>query len=45
MRVDEIGYYADILCVTPNMFGFSSEAYFCRYVEKYLGVPPSILME
>lgn len=83
----EIGYYADILCVTPkylsevskkvsgylaayritrytsldisrllrskrltlteisDMFGFSSEAYFCRYVQKYLGAPPSSFME
>lgn len=79
----EIGYYADLLCVTPkylsevskkvsgypaaywitrytsldivrllrskrltfteisDMFGFSSESYFSRYVKKYLGVPPS----
>lgn len=83
----EIGYYADILCVTPkyfsevskkvsgypaaywitrytsldiarllrskrltiseisDMFDFSSEAYFCRYVQKYLGAPPSSFME
>lgn len=83
----EIGYYADILCVTPkylsevskkvsgypatywitrytsldiarllrskqltfteisDMFGFSSNAYFCRYVQKYLGVSPSKFME
>lgn len=28
-----------------DMFGFSSEAYFCRYVQKYLGAPPSSFME
>lgn len=83
----EIGYYADILCVTPkylsevskkvsgypaaywitrytsldiarllrskrlsfteisDMFGFSSESYFSRYVQKYLGAPPSSFVE
>ena len=83
----EVGYYADLLCVTPkylsevskkisgypavywitryssldiarllrskrltfieisDMFGFSSEAYFCRYVQKYLGAPPSSFLE
>ena len=28
-----------------DMFDFSSEAYFCRYVQKYLGAPPSSFME
>lgn len=83
----EIGYYADILCITPkylsevskkvsgypatywitrytsldiarllrskrltfaeisDMFGFSSESYFSRYVQKYLGAPPSLFTE
>ncbi len=83
----EIGYYADILCVTPkylsevskkvsgypanfwitrytsldiarllrskrltfteisDMFEFSSESYFSRYVQKYLGAPPSEFTE
>lgn len=82
-RHREIGYYADLLCVTPkylsevskrvsgfsatywvarytsleiarllharrltfteitNLFGFSSESYFCRYVQKHLGASPS----
>lgn len=83
----EIGYYADLLCVTPkylsevskkvsgypaafwitrytsldiarllknkhltfteisDLFGFSSESYFSRYVQKYLGAPPSSFVE
>lgn len=83
----DVGYYADILCVTPkylsevskkvsgfpaaywitrytsldivrllrsrrltlteisDMFGFSSDSYFCRYVQKYLGVPPTDFTE
>lgn len=86
-RNREIGYYADILCVTPkylsevskkvsgypaafwitrytsldiarllrskrltfteisDMFGFSSESYFSRYVQKYLGAPPSVFTQ
>ncbi|MDO4172709.1 MAG: helix-turn-helix domain-containing protein [Prevotellaceae bacterium] len=86
-RNREIGYYADILCVTPkylsevskkvsgfpaaywitrytsldivrllrsrrlslteisDMFGFSSVSYFSRYVQKYLGAPPSDFTE
>lgn len=28
-----------------DLFGFSSESYFSRYVQKYLGVPPSRLAE
>lgn len=28
-----------------DMFGFSSESYFCRYVQKYLGAPPSAFTE
>ena len=83
----EIGYYADLLCVTPkylsevskkvsgypaafwitrytsldiarmlkskhltfaeisDLFGFSSESYFSRYVQKYLGALPSSFVE
>lgn len=83
----EVGYYADMLCVTAkylsevskkvsgypaahwitrytaldiarllrskhlsfteisDMFGFSSESYFCRYVQKYLGTSPSEFTE
>ena len=28
-----------------DLFGFSSESYFSRYVQKYLGAPPSSLVE
>ena len=34
-----------LLTEISDMFDFSSEAYFCRYVQKYLGAPPSSFME